>query len=136
MKVIAGVRGKQRDEAKALHADQVVAIDDDQAIAALDRVDAIADTVGHDVITKLLPHLRDDGVLATVVGKPKGTEGKPFRVAEVWAQPDAARLQQLAQAVAEGKFEIAISKRMKLSEAGEAQRLAEGGGLSKVLLLP
>ncbi len=58
MKVIAGVKASQRKEAETLGAAQVVALDDDQAIASLGQVDAIADTVGHDVIQKLMPHIR------------------------------------------------------------------------------
>ena len=136
MTVIAGVRAKERKDAEALHADRVVAIDEDQGIASLGEVDAIADTVGHDVITKLMPYIRHSGVLATVLGKPEGADGKNFTVRPVWAQPDAERLHQLAEAVAAGELSIPISQRMKLSQAREAQSLAEKGGIGKILLMP
>jgi NADPH:quinone reductase-like Zn-dependent oxidoreductase len=136
MTVIAGVRAKQRKEAEALGADRVLAIDDEQEIASLGEVDAIADTIGHSVIAKLMPYIRDSGVLATVVGKPAGAEMQSFTVREVWAVPDAKRLQQLAEAVAQGEFSIPISKRMQLSQVREAQSTAEAGGVSKILLLP
>ncbi len=136
MTVIAGVRAKERKEAEALGADRVVAIDDEQEIASIGQVDAIADTVGHSVVTKLIPYIRPSGVLASVLGKPDGTEGQHFRVQEVWAQPDAERLHQLAEAVANGEFSIPIAKRMKLSQVREAQATAEAGGTSKILLLP
>src|SRR3569833_395745 len=42
-KVIAGVRGKQLSEAQALGAWNVVAIDNDQALAKLEPLDAVAD---------------------------------------------------------------------------------------------
>ena len=45
-KVIAGVLKKQIDEAKTIGADQVVATDDDAAMASLPPLDAVADTVG------------------------------------------------------------------------------------------
>lgn len=136
MKVIAGVKASQRQEAETLGADQVLAIDDDQEIAALGQVDAIADTVGHDVIQKLMPHIRPDGVLATVVGAPSGSEGKGFRVHPVWAHPDSKRLHELAEAVAKDEFSIPIAKKMKLSQVRDAQRTAEAGGVSKILLIP
>jgi NADPH:quinone reductase-like Zn-dependent oxidoreductase len=136
MTVIAGVRARERRQAESLGADRVVAIDDEQGIASLGEVDAIADTVGHDVITKLMPYIRHGGVLATVVGKPSGADGKDFEVRPVWAQPDAERLHQLATAVAAGEFTIPIAKRLKLSQVREAQSMAEKGGVAKILLLP
>ncbi len=136
MTVIAGVRASERAKAEELGADRIVAIDQEQGIASLGEVDAIADTVGHDVITKLMPYIRNSGVLATVLGKPDGADGKNFTVRPVFAQPDANRLHQLAEAVAAGEFSIPISKRMKLSQAREAQRTAEKGGVGKILLVP
>src|ERR1700759_1772854 len=44
--VIAGVRGKELDEARSLGVYGVLAIDDDEAIEKFRLVDAIADTVG------------------------------------------------------------------------------------------
>ncbi|HTU50620.1 MAG TPA: NADP-dependent oxidoreductase [Acidobacteriaceae bacterium] len=136
MKVIAGVKASQQKEAETLGSGQVVALDDDKAIAALGQVDAIADTVGHDVIQKLMPHIRANGVLATVVGAPAGSQGKDFRVQQVWSHPDSKRLHELAEAVAKGEFSIPIAKRMKLSQVREAQTIAEAGGVSKILLIP
>ena len=136
MKVIAGVRASQRKEAETLQVNQVVAVDEDRDVAALGQVDAIADTVGGDVIRKLLPHLRENGVLATVVGAPEGVETKNIRVQHVWTQPDARRLYELAEAVARGEFSIPIARKMKLSQVREAQALAEAGGISKILLIP
>lgn len=136
MKVIAGVKASQRKEAETLDADQVVALDDDKEIAALGQVDAIADTVGHDVIQKLMSHIRANGVLATVVGAPPGSQGKGFRVQQVWSHPDSKRLHELAEAVARSEFSIPIAKKMKLSQVREAQTTAEAGGVSKIVLIP
>ena len=136
MTVIAGVRERQRKEAATLGADRIVAIDDDRSIASLGEVDAIADTVDGDTIRKLLPHLRHGGVLGSVLGKPEGSEDKGFEVRAFSAQPDAKRLEQLAEAVAQGEFSIPIAKRMKLSQVREAQTIAEKGDIGKILLLP
>lgn len=135
MKVIAGVKASQRKDAETLGAERVLALDDAE-ISSLGQVDAIADTVGHDVIQKLMPHIRPNGVLATVVGAPAGSDGKGFRVQQVWAHPDSKRLHQLAEAIASGEFSIPIAKKMKLSQVRQAQTIAEAGGVAKILLIP
>jgi NADPH:quinone reductase-like Zn-dependent oxidoreductase len=134
--VIAGVRASQQAEADGLGANEVVAIDDEEAVRNLKELDAVADTVGHEVIDRLIPHIRKDGVLATVVGKPKSSEGRDLQVHEVRAQPDANRLEQLAQEIARGEFTIPIGKRLKLADIRQAQQLAVKGAVGKVLLTP
>lgn len=136
-RVIAGVRANQKQEAESLGADQVVAIDDDGEISALPELDAIADTVDHEVIGKLLPKLKNGGILGSVLGRPKEAEGRDIYVETFMAQPDADLLNQLARAVQRGELKIPIAKTFKLSEAGEAQKLAESGGVNgKILLVP
>jgi NADPH:quinone reductase-like Zn-dependent oxidoreductase len=81
--------------------------------------------------------LKAGGVLGSVLGKPKEAEGKDIRVEAFMATPDASLLRQMADAVRDGKLVIPITRKMKLSEAGEAQKLAEGGSVGgKILLLP
>ena len=133
--VIAGVRKSQSQEAQTLGADQVLAIDDDAAISRLDPVDAIADTVGHDIIGKLLVHLKPGGRLATVVGKPKEADGRDIQVAEVWAKPDARRLQELAQNVQSGALVIPIVQTLPLSQVAKAVEIAEKGSSGGKLVL-
>jgi NADPH:quinone reductase and related Zn-dependent oxidoreductases len=134
--VIAGVRSRQKKEAKALGADRVIALDDETEIAGLPELDAVADMVGHETIDRILPHIRKNGVLSTVLGAPASAEGRDLRVVAVWAQPDAARLELLGREVAQGVFSIPISKKLKLSQIGEAQQLAEKGGIGKIVLTP
>jgi NADPH:quinone reductase-like Zn-dependent oxidoreductase len=135
--VIAGVRTEQKEKASLLTADQVCGIDDAGEIAALPELDAIADTVDHDVIGKLIPKLKSGGVLGSVLGKPKEAEGKNIRVEAFMATPNASLLRQMADAVRDGKLVIPIVRTMKLSEAGEAQKLAESGSAGgKILLVP
>ncbi len=136
-RVIAGVRADQKSEAEALHADQVIALDSDSEIDGLPELDAVADTVGHNVIGKLIPKIKKGGVLGSVLGKPSEAEGKDIYVEAFMAQPDADRLQQLARAVQRGELTIPIAKTFKLSEAGEAHKLAESGGVNgKIVLAP
>jgi NADPH:quinone reductase-like Zn-dependent oxidoreductase len=134
--VIAGVRSGQRAEAEKLGVDEVIAVDDEKQLNSLKELDAVADTVGHDVIDRLIPHIRKNGVLATVVGRPKSADGKDLQVHEVWAEPDAKQLEKLAAELALGEFSIPISKRLKLAEIRQAHAVAEKGGGGKVIITP
>jgi NADPH:quinone reductase-like Zn-dependent oxidoreductase len=136
-RVLAGVKTKQKQDAQSLAADQVVAIDDDTEIASLPQLDAIADTIDGEVLGKLVSKLRPGGVLGSVLGPPKAAEGKNIRVEAVVSQPDASLLRQMADAVRDRKLIIPIARRMKLSEAAAAHKLAESGSpAGKILLLP
>ena len=133
--VIAGVRSSQKKDAEGLGADRFVALDDKADIASLKELDAVADTVGHEVITSLIPHIKKNGVLATVLGRPAAAKGRDVRVEEVWAKPDSARLEQLAHEVAAGKFSIPIRREFRLSDIRYADSEAEKGGLGKIVLV-
>ena len=61
--VIAGVRTGQIGSARALGVSGVVAIDDDESIAKLSSLDAIADTVGGEVAVKLIAKVMPGGAL-------------------------------------------------------------------------
>jgi NADPH:quinone reductase-like Zn-dependent oxidoreductase len=136
-RVLAGVRGKQKDEAKRLGADEVVAIDDDGEIAGLPPLDAIADTVGGEVIGKLIPKLKKGGVLGTVLSRTPAAEGKDIRLETFSARPNAQRLKELAEAVQQGEFEIPVQEVYPLREANKAHGRVEKGGVGgKILLLP
>jgi NADPH:quinone reductase-like Zn-dependent oxidoreductase len=133
-KVIAGVRLKQKMDAASLGADQVVALDEETDLKTLPDLDAIADTVGGDTIARLLPKLKKSGRLASVLGKPPGTENIDVR--PIVVKPDPDRLFGLAKDVSEGKLKIPIACRMSLSDIREAHEVAEKGVAGKILLTP
>ncbi|MEO6601113.1 MAG: NADP-dependent oxidoreductase [Polyangiaceae bacterium] len=135
-RVIAGVRSKQLEEAKALDVAGVVALDDDAALAELPELDCIADTVGGETITKLIPKLKTSGTIGSVLGEPRGAKDRGLMVNAFFARPNSERLGLLAAAVASGSLKIPISERFPLAEGPAAQALAEGGGIGKVLLMP
>jgi len=116
--VIVGVRARQKQEAQALQASQIVALDSDGEIGAL-------------------PKLKRGSVLGSVLGKPKAAEGKDIRVEAFFAQPNAMRLARMAEAVRSGKLAIPIARKFRLSEAAAAQQLAEVGHVDgKIVLVP
>jgi NADPH:quinone reductase-like Zn-dependent oxidoreductase len=134
--VIAGVLGKQIEEAKSIGADRVIATDDESAMSNLPPVDAVADTVNGATAEKLIAKVRDGGVFASVLGTPRNAQQYPaIKVVPVYAAADAKVLQFMAEAVRTGKLNIPISRRLPLSKAAEAHAAAEKGGIGKVLLL-
>jgi NADPH:quinone reductase-like Zn-dependent oxidoreductase len=134
--VIAGVRSHEKEEAGSLGAHEVVAIDDLEEIGALHDLDAIADTVGGTTIQRLYKALRKGGVIGSVLGEPPGAKEHDIRVEAFMAMPDAARLSELAQDIAQGQFTIPIARTMKLAEIQEAQQLGEKGGTGgKIIIL-
>jgi NADPH:quinone reductase-like Zn-dependent oxidoreductase len=134
--VIAGVRKSQVKEAETLGADQVLALDDEAAVAKLGFVDAIADAVGGKTAESLLGKVKQGGVFATVVGPPENAKMHPtIRIEAVRAAPDAAKLRTLAEDVVAGKLVIPVDRMVPLADAGQAQAAAEKGGIGKILLL-
>jgi NADPH:quinone reductase-like Zn-dependent oxidoreductase len=134
--VIAGVLKRQMEEAKTVGADQVVATDDDAAIANLPPLDAVADTVGGKTAEKLIAKVKPGGVFASVLGAPQNAEKFPsVKVVPVYATPDAKILRFMAEAVRDGKLVIPISEKLPLRDAAEGQAAAEKGGIGKVLLV-
>ena len=134
--VIAGVLKKQLDEAKTVGADQVVATDDDNAIANLLPVDAVADTVGGKTAEKLIAKVKPGGIYASVVEPPRNATQYPsVKVVHVFSKFDRKTLEFMAEAVRDGKLVIPISQKLPLSEAAEAQAKAEKGASGKILLV-
>ena len=134
--MIAGVLKSQMDEAKTVGADQLVATNDDNAIANLPMLDVVADTVNGKTAEQLIAKVRPGGVFASVLGAPRNAEKYPnVKVVPVYATPDAKTLQFMAEAVRDGKLMIPISRQLPLSNAAEAQATAEEGVIGKVLLV-
>ena len=134
--VIAGVLKRQMDEAKTVGADQVVATDDDTAIANLPPLDAVADTVGGRTAEKLIAKVKPGGVYASVVDVPQNAAKYPsVKVVHVFSKFDRKTLEVMAEAVRDGKLVIPISQRLALSDAAKAQAAAEKGGVGKILLV-
>jgi NADPH:quinone reductase-like Zn-dependent oxidoreductase len=136
-KVIAGVRGKQLSEAEALGAWSVVAIDNDQAIAKLEPLDAVADTVGNDTAVKLLAQIRAGGSFgyASVLPEEAKTKYPQVEINRVFAKADPSKVREFADDIRDSKYVLPIALRLPLKEAAEAHRLGEKGGIGGKILL-
>jgi NADPH:quinone reductase-like Zn-dependent oxidoreductase len=135
--VIAGVRGKELDDARFLGVSDVLAIDDDQAIKNFPLADAIADTVGGDVAAKLIARVKQNGSFGYTAVLPEGAaaQNPTVKITRVGARPDASKVREFADDVRDGKFVLPIGRRMPLRDAAEAHVLGEKGGIGKILLL-
>lgn len=135
--VIAGVRGKELEEARSLGVSDVLAMDDDQAIENFRLVDAIADTVGGEVAAKLIARVKQGGSFGYTAVLPESAAARnpTVKITRVGARPDASKVREFADDVRDGKFVLPISRRMPLRDAAEAHVLGEKGGVGKILLL-
>jgi NADPH:quinone reductase-like Zn-dependent oxidoreductase len=135
-KVIAGVRTNQMDAAASLGAADILAIDDEAAIARV-NVDAVADTVGGAVAARLMARVKAGGRFgyASVIPEGAAQMYPNVMVARVFAQPDASKVREFLDDVRDGNFVLPIGRRLALQDAAEAHRLGERGGVGKILLI-
>jgi NADPH:quinone reductase-like Zn-dependent oxidoreductase len=135
--VIAGVRSKELKDARSLGVSEVLAIDDDKAIEKFHLVDAIADTVGGEVATKLIAKIKQGGSFGytAVLPESASAQNPTVKITRVGARPNPSKVREFADDVRDGKFVLPIGLRMPLRDAAEAHVLGEKSGVGKILLL-
>jgi NADPH:quinone reductase-like Zn-dependent oxidoreductase len=133
--VIAGVRNKQMQEAKATGADRVIALDDQALLKSLEPVDAIADTISGSIADQLIGKVKNGGMFASVLAPPSNAAHPDVRVETMQVKPAPATLVHMAEAVRTGKLMIPLGQRYPLSDASKAHGAAEKGAAGKLLLL-
>jgi NADPH:quinone reductase-like Zn-dependent oxidoreductase len=135
--VIAGVRARQLPEARALGVTDIVAIDDDNAIAQLALVDGVADTVGGETAAKLFSKVKNGGNFGYASVLPEGVPATnpTVKVTRVFARPDASKVREFADDIRDGKFVLPIGQRLPLQDAAKAHALAQKGGSGKIVLV-
>ncbi len=135
-KVIAGVRARQMAEAQDLDVYLSLALDDDDAIARLEPVDGVADTVGGETAAKLLGKVRAGGRFGYASAIPDGAAARHpgIEVSRVFARPDPSRMREFADDVRDNRFVLPVSRRLPLGEVRTAHELSEKGGGGKIVL--
>ena len=134
--VIAGVRKAQIEEARGLGADRILALDDETAVAGLELLDAIADTVNGPTATKLIGKLKQGGVFASVLSAPTNAAEYPsIAVKTMQVKADPKVLLHMAEAVRSGKLAIPLGQRFALKDANKAHAAAEKSAAGKILLV-
>ena len=135
--VIVGVRKRQLAEAAELGVSRVVAIDDDAAIANLEALDGVADTVGGETAAKLFGKIKNGGKFgyASVFPSEAPATNPTVEVTRVFARPDASKVREFADDIRDGTFALPISRRLPLRDAAAAHTLMQRGGAGKIILL-
>jgi NADPH:quinone reductase-like Zn-dependent oxidoreductase len=100
-------------------------------------VDAIADTVGGNVASKLIAKVKQSGSFGytSVLPERAAAQNPTVKITRVRTQPDPSKVREFADDVRDGKFVLPIGPRMPLRDAAEAHVLGEKGGIGKILLL-
>jgi NADPH:quinone reductase-like Zn-dependent oxidoreductase len=134
--VIAGVRGDQMSKGKALGADNVVALDDDAALAALPPVDVVANAVRGKTAEILLSKVKEGGTFASVTGVPDNAQSYPsVRSIAFVSKQNPDTLRYVAEAVRDRRLEIPIAQKLPMREAAEAHIAMTKGPDGKILLI-
>jgi NADPH:quinone reductase-like Zn-dependent oxidoreductase len=137
--VIATATGSDLDYVRGLGADIVVDYKSERFEDIVKDADAVLDTVGGDTQARSWQTLRDGGRLVTTVGittdspeaTARGVQGRPFG-----AYTDGAVLAEVARLMDAGQVKTRIGTVLPLSEAWQAQELAQSGGNhGKVMLV-
>src|ERR1700728_2490606 len=129
--VIAGVRGKELDDARSLGVSDVLAIDDDEAIEKFRLVDAVADTVGGDVAAKVITKVKQSGSFGytAVLPESAAAQNPTVKIMRVFTKPDPSKVREFADDVRDGTFVLPIGRRLPLRDAAEAHVLGQKGGI-------
>lgn len=134
--VIAGVRKTQLEKVSSLGTAGAVAMDDQDAIAKMGFVDAIADTVGGEVAARLIVKVKEGGTFgyASILQEGTSALNPTVTVTRVFGQSDPSKVREFADDIRDGRFDLPIGRRLPLRDASEAHRLGEKGGIGKIIL--
>jgi NADPH:quinone reductase-like Zn-dependent oxidoreductase len=135
--VIAGVTTRRLAEAASIGADDVIALDDPAAFAALPAVDVVANCVRGKTAEDLLGKLKPNGLYVSFTGAPANAASRTdVRVVAYVSGQNTDSYRYIAGAVQAGRLTIPIERRLPLGEAVAAHAAVEKGGVGKILLLP
>lgn len=131
-RVVAAVRASQQDEARKLGANETFVLGGQ---AWKGQFDHIADTVGGAAVAALCHQLNPGGHIRTISTTPIDPTGLPAEPVFFPVRPDQKKLEEIGKLVAASEIKMPIALRLPLSQAVEAHRLAEKGGLGGKLIL-
>jgi NADPH:quinone reductase-like Zn-dependent oxidoreductase len=138
--VIATATGAGLDYLREIGADTVVDYKAEKFEDVAQNVDVVLDTIGGDTQARSWQTLRDGGVLVTTLGIMTDTSAATARGVEakaLMAHPDGAVLAEIARLVDAGQVSTLLDSVHPLSQASQAQELAQNGHpRGKVVLEP
>lgn len=136
VKVIAGVRKKQIEEALSLGAVAAIDVSDEEDMAKVGILDAVADTIGGQIGSMLLGKVKPGGKFGTVVGPPPNAALHPtVQVNAFMATPNPQTVVHYAEAIRDGKLKLPLDRVLPLADAAEGHAVAEKGGIGGKVVL-
>jgi len=120
--VASTCRGGLSSFVKGLGADEVIDADKQAFQDRLKGFDAVFDTIGGETYTNSFSVLKKGGVLLTMSAQPNAELAEKFGVRTLgqFTDVNTARLDRLAQLVAEGAIKVQVDRVFPLSQAKEA----------------
>jgi NADPH:quinone reductase-like Zn-dependent oxidoreductase len=136
VKVIAGVRKSQMEQAVSLGATAAIDLGNEDELAKLGIVDAVANTVMGPIGDKLIAKVKPGGNYGSVVGPPSNAALHPtVTVNAFMAHPDAKTYVHYAEAIRDGKLKLPIDRVLSLADAAKAHEAMEKGGVGGKIVL-
>lgn len=135
---IAGVRASSRAAVADLPVEAIVDLANPAEIAALGKVDAIADTAGGTVAESLFAVLKPDGIFASVaIPAVVPPDDASHRFCAVYVRFDADRLSRFMRDMIKTGRMMPVAHHFSLKDVAEAHRLMEAGSVGgKIVLRP
>lgn len=115
--VYATARGSHVDYVRGLGADHVIAYDKEQFENVVSDIDLVLDFAGGEVLSRSWAVLAENGAIVSTAS-PDIVASTPVGRRGLWFQntPDAARLQEIAGAVANGRLQSRVSAVVRFDE--------------------
>jgi NADPH:quinone reductase-like Zn-dependent oxidoreductase len=135
--VIAGVTMHQLDQADNIGADEIVALNDEKAFAAIPQVDVIANTVRGDTAAQLLSKVKKWGRYASATSLPGNVNDiSNLHLISFVSSQDSKVIATMLDVMQNGKLHIPISGRFSFREAAKAMAAMDQHAAGKILLIP
>jgi NADPH:quinone reductase-like Zn-dependent oxidoreductase len=111
----------------------VLALDDPPAVADLEPLDVVANTVRGKTADDLMAKVKPGGTFASVTGAPANAPKYPqVRTIAFVSKQDTKNLEYTVVAVRVGKLTIPIGSRLPLRDAAEAHAVFAKGNAGKI----
>jgi NADPH:quinone reductase-like Zn-dependent oxidoreductase len=127
--VIGAASAAHHDFVAGLGANLVIDYADGAIERAVRDVDLAIDHRGGDDFVRIVSVMRPGGVIATLKGADPAGEAlareKGVRVERVFVQPDGEALEKIADRLATGRLQVAVSDAVPLAEASAAHAVVE-----------
>lgn len=136
--VYAAVRPAARAVIADLPVSGVIDPADEAALAAAGPFDAVGDTIGGELATRLFACLKPDGTFASIaVPPPQPPADSTQRCCTLTVTFDRARLERFYREWAAGMRQVPIAQRLPLERVADAHRVMEQGSVGgKIILTP